>query len=60
MNQPAGKKLVQVNVRMTEEDFDLLMRAAEKLWPSAEMTRSGIVLSLAKLGAKGVSQRRDR
>ncbi|MCI0623836.1 MAG: hypothetical protein L0387_19625 [Acidobacteria bacterium] len=56
MKQPAGKKLIQVNVRMTEEDFALLMKAAEKLWPNAEMTRSGIVLSLAKMAARKASK----
>ena len=37
---------------MTQEDFDLLKRAAEKRWPDAVMTNSGIVLAFAKIAAR--------
>ena len=43
------KRTVQVNVKMTEEDFALLRKAAEKRWPDAVITNSGIVLALAKI-----------
>lgn len=46
------KRTVQVNVKMTQEDFDLLKRAAEKRWRDAVMTNSGIVLALAKIAAR--------
>ncbi len=46
------KRTVQVNVKMTEEDFGLLKKAAEKRWPDAVMTNSGIVLALAKIAAR--------
>lgn len=46
------KRTVQVNVKMTEEDFALLRKAAEKRWPDAVMTNSGIVLGLAKIAAR--------
>ena len=46
------KRTVQVNVKMTQEDFDLLKKAAEKRWPDAVMTNSGIVLGLAKIAAR--------
>jgi hypothetical protein len=46
------KRTVQVNVKMTQEDFDLLLKAAEKRWPDAVMTNSGVVLGLAKIAAK--------
>jgi hypothetical protein len=46
------KRTIQMNVRMTDEDADLLKRAAEKRWPDAIMTRSGIVLALAKIAAR--------
>jgi hypothetical protein len=53
------KRTVQVNVKMTQEDFELLSRAAEKKWPDAVMTNSGIVLGLAKITAhKEFSQKR--
>jgi hypothetical protein len=46
------KRTVQVNVKMTQEDFEMLSRAAEKKWPDAVMTNSGIVLALAKIAAR--------
>jgi len=46
------KRTIQVNVKMTQEDFNLLKRAAEKRWPDAVMTNSGIVLGFAKIAAR--------
>jgi len=46
------KRTVQVNVKMTEADFHLLQKAAEKRWPDAVMTNSGTVLALAKIAAR--------
>jgi uncharacterized protein (DUF1778 family) len=46
------KRTVQVNVKMTQDDFDLLRKAAEKKWRDAVMTNSGIVLALAKIAAR--------
>ena len=37
------KRTVQVNVKMSPEDFQLLKKAAEKKWPDAVMTNSGIM-----------------
>jgi len=37
---------------MTQEDFNLLKKAADKRWPDAVMTNSGIVLALAKIAAR--------
>lgn len=48
------KRTVQVNVKMTQEDFSLLRRAADKHWPDAVMTNSGIVLAFAKIAAREV------
>jgi hypothetical protein len=48
------KRTVQVNVKMSSEDFSLLQRAAHTLWPDAIISNSGIVLGLAKLAAKNV------
>ena len=48
----AGKRTVQVNVKMSEEDYELLQQAAEKLWPEAVISNSGILLGLAKMAAK--------
>jgi len=46
------KRTVQVNVKMTQDDFEFLRKAAEKKWPDAVMTNSGIVLALAKIAAR--------
>jgi len=46
------KRTVQVNVKMSPEDFQLLTKAAERKWPDAVMTNSGIVLGLAKIAAR--------
>jgi hypothetical protein len=46
------KRSVQVNVKMTQEDFELLQKAAAKRWPDAVLTNSGIVLALAKIAAR--------
>jgi hypothetical protein len=48
------KRTVQVNVKMTAEDFALLQKAAEKRWPDAIMTNSGIVLALARIAARQI------
>lgn len=48
------KRTIQVNVKMTEDDFTLLRKAAEKRWPDAVMTNSGIVLGLARIAAKEI------
>lgn len=46
------KRTIQINVKMTQEDFDLLKKAAEKRWPDAVITNSGIVLALARIAAR--------
>jgi uncharacterized protein (DUF1778 family) len=46
------KRTVQVNVKMTEDDFKMLRKAAEKRWPDAVITNSGIVLALARIAAR--------
>jgi hypothetical protein len=46
------KRTVQVNVKMTPEDSELFKRAAEKRWPDAVLTNSGIILALARIAAR--------
>jgi hypothetical protein len=48
----AGKRVVAVSVKMSQEDAALLKKAAAHLWPGAPVTRSSYVLALAKLGAE--------
>lgn len=52
--QEVMKRTVQVNVKMSPEDFEFLKKAAEKRWPDAVMTNSGVVLGLAKIAARGI------
>ena len=47
-----GKRTIQINVRISAEDYDLIQRAANKLWPDAVLTNSGILLGLAKIAAR--------
>jgi hypothetical protein len=54
------KRTVQVNVKMTEEDFALLRKAAERRWPDAVITNSGIVLALAKITARETLARKKQ
>jgi len=47
-----------VTVKMTAEDFALLQRAADTIWPKAVLTRSSIVLGLARIGAENVLKKK--
>jgi hypothetical protein len=49
-----SKRTVQVNVKMSEQDFDLLQKAADLRWPGAIISNSGILLGLAKIVAKDI------
>ncbi len=49
-----GKRTVQVNVKMSGDDYELLRKAADKLWPDAILSNSGILLGLARLSAKDI------
>jgi hypothetical protein len=48
------KRTTSVTVKMTAEDFTLLQKAADAIWPKAVLTRSSVVLGLARIGAEGV------
>ena len=52
--QSPGKRTVQVNVKMSAEDFSILQQAASTLWPDAIVSNSGIILGLAKIAAKDI------
>jgi hypothetical protein len=46
------RRTKSVTVKMSAEDYSLLMKAADHLWPKAVLTKSGIVLGLARRGAE--------
>ena len=48
----SSKRTIQVNVRLTTEDLDLIGDAAKALWPGAILTNSGILLGLARIAAR--------
>jgi hypothetical protein len=54
------KRTVQVNVKMSEDDFALLKKAADKHWPDAVITNSGIVLALARIAARNILGQRKK
>jgi hypothetical protein len=54
------KRTVQVNVKMSPEDFNLLKKAAARKWPGAVLSNSGIVLGLAKISAKELLRKGGR
>ncbi len=47
-----GKRTTSVTVKMTDDDLKQLLKAAEAIWPKAILTRSSVVLGLAKIGAE--------
>ncbi len=49
-----GKRTIQMNVRLSTEDFELIQKAAHALWPDAVLTSSGILLGLARIAARDV------
>jgi len=52
--ETGGKRTIQINVKMSSEDFTLLRKAANTLWPEAVLSNSGILLGLARLAAKDI------
>jgi hypothetical protein len=45
-------RTVQISVKMSQEDYALLVKAADKLWHKAVLSKSGILLGLAKIAAE--------
>jgi len=58
--QTGGKRTVQVNVKMSADDFTALKKVAEILWPDAIISNSGIILGLAKLAARDILKKKKR
>jgi hypothetical protein len=48
------KRTVGVSIKMSEEDIALFTKAAAQIWPDAILTRTAIILGLARIGAKCV------
>jgi hypothetical protein len=56
--ETTGKRTVQVNVKMSTEDFTTLQKAGNILWPEAILSNSGIILGLAKRAAKDILKKK--
>ncbi len=56
----AGKRTVQVNVKMSGEDYELLQAAAKTLWPDAIISNSGILLGLARISDRDIVGRKQK
>ena len=52
--ETGGKRTVQINVKMSSEDFATLQKAAHTLWPDAILSNSATVLGLARLAARDI------
>lgn len=58
--EASGKRTIQVNVKMSADDFATLQRAANALWPEAILSNSAIILGLAGLAAKDILKRKPK
>jgi len=56
--EETGKRTLQINVRLSIEDFTMIQRAANALWPDAVLTNSSILLGLAKIAARDILKRK--
>ncbi len=54
MDAAGQKRDLQVNVKMSADDFAILKQAADTLWPRAILSNSAIILGLAKIAAEDI------
>jgi hypothetical protein len=54
------KRSLSVSIKMSEDDLALLTKAADHIWPKAVLSRSAIVLGLARIGAESVLPKSHR
>jgi hypothetical protein len=48
------KRDLQVNVKLSADDFAMLKKASDTLWPRAIVSNSAIILGLAKIAAEDI------
>ena len=48
------KRDISITVKMSAEDQDLFNKAAATVWPGALVTKSSVILGLARMGAEAV------
>lgn len=54
MDALGQKRDVQVNVKLSADDFAMLKQASDTLWPRAILSNSAIILGLAKIAAEDI------
>jgi hypothetical protein len=48
------KRSISATIKLSAADWELLQKAADHVWPKALLTRSSIILGMAKIGAESV------
>jgi hypothetical protein len=46
---PKEKKSVQVTVKLSPEDHSRMLKAADRLWPGADLSKAQILRNLARI-----------
>lgn len=54
MDGMGKKRDVQINVKLSTDDFATFKLAADTLWPGAILSNSAIILGLAKMAAADI------
>lgn len=54
------KREKQISLRVSAEDWELMMKAAQVAWPKAAMSRAAIVTSLARWKAEEILAAKPR
>jgi hypothetical protein len=54
MDGSGKKRDLQVNVKLSADDFATLKLASDALWPGAILSNSAIILGLAKISAADI------
>lgn len=54
------KRTVTVTVKMSEQDLKNFEDSAGKIWPGAVLTKSGMMLGLARIGCRAINSVTDK
>jgi hypothetical protein len=53
-----AKRTISIGVKISPEDWSLLAKSADRIWPGAMLSRSSILVSLTKRGAERTMPRK--
>ena len=54
MKRTMAKRDTAVTIKMTQDDLKTFVKAGDQLWPGAPLTKSSLVLGLARIGAESI------